>query len=106
MNRLRVLSPHSGGVLSLLRVDAGPFWRMPSPVPTSWSRKSEKGWMTFSPRASGTVKAPPSTWVPGLAVVMEGTWQVAQPTDANSAAPAWAPGDAIEGSGAGAWSPA
>jgi len=39
--------------------------------------------------AGRTVMAPPLIRVPGGAVTMVSTWQVAQPTFANSAAPVW-----------------
>jgi hypothetical protein len=38
--------------------------------------------------AAGTVNAPPLILVPSGAVVIEGTWQIAQPTLANTASPA------------------
>src|SRR5690348_3869177 len=40
ISRLLVRSPQSGAVRSLLEVFWGPFWTIPSPVPTSCSRKS------------------------------------------------------------------
>src|SRR5262249_40196144 len=45
MNRVRTPMPHSGAVRIWLRVLWPPFWTMPSPVLTSWSRKSLNGWM-------------------------------------------------------------
>src|SRR6516165_951791 len=79
MNRVFVSSPHSGAVRSLLMVSAGPPCTIPSPVPTSCSRKSPYGWMTLFPSASGTTNVPPLTNVPAGAVTIDATWHVEQP---------------------------
>ena len=79
MNRPRARRPHSGAVRILFRVEAPPFWTMPSPVPTSCSRKSLNGWMILLPSALATRKAPPLIRVPGSAVTMVRVWHVAQP---------------------------
>ena len=73
MRRLCVRTPQSGCVRSLLAVDWPPFWTMPSPLPTSCSRKSPYGWMILLPSAAGTINAPPLIDVPTAAVVMFGT---------------------------------
>ena len=64
MKRAFVRNPQRGAVLSLLAVSCGPTWTIPSPVPMSCNKKSLKGWMILSPRASGTVNIPPSITVP------------------------------------------
>ena len=85
--RLRARRPHSAGVRTWLRVPWPPFWTMPSPVPTSWSRKSLNGWIVLSPIAAGTVYAPALITVPAVTVVSVATWQVAQPMLLNAVWP-------------------
>ena len=103
INRSRVRMPHSGGVRTLLRVPGPPFWTMPSPVPTSCSRKSLNGRIRLSPRAGGTTKAPPLITVPGGAVTISETWQWPQPIWKKSWRPATAAGvDAAAASRGGA----
>src|SRR5947208_15855110 len=46
--------------------------------------------MVMFPRAAGTVNLPPLTTVPAGAVVIEVTWQMLQPTELKSEAPATA----------------
>src|SRR5438034_1389183 len=65
IRRLRVRTPHNGAVRTLLAVSGGPFWRIPSPVPTSCSKKSPNGWMILLPSAFGTTNVPPLMGVPG-----------------------------------------
>src|SRR6185503_7025661 len=91
---VRVRRPHRHAVRIWLRVAAPPFWTMPSPVPTLWSRKSQNGWMFLSPSAGGTVNAPPLITVPGGAVVIVRTWQTAQPIRLNRLEPLRAAGEA------------
>jgi hypothetical protein len=55
--------PHSGTVRNLFAVDWSRYsglaaWGMPSPVPTSCSRKSLYGWITALPRNFGRVAHP------------------------------------------------
>src|SRR5947209_10790057 len=61
---------------------------MPSPVPTSCSRKSLYGWKFLSPIAAGMVYLPPLTMVPAGEVVIVGIWQMLQPIWLNSDLPA------------------
>jgi hypothetical protein len=59
MRRLRVRNPQRGGGLDLVRgfSELGKGWiGIPSPVPTSWSRKSLKGRIILSPSAVGRRK--------------------------------------------------
>src|SRR5690348_9442347 len=44
--------------------------------------------MSLFPKELGTMNAPPATAVPAGAVVIEGTWQMSQPTLWNKFAPA------------------
>ena len=61
---------------------------MPSPVPTSCSRKSLYGWITLLPSAAGTIIAPPLIDVLAGAVIIEPTWHVAHPMRLNTCSPA------------------
>src|SRR5207302_9874008 len=45
IGRSRVRRPQSGAVRNCLAVSGGPFCTIPSPVPTSCSRKSPYGWI-------------------------------------------------------------
>src|SRR5882672_1890643 len=60
--------------------------------------------MTLLPRAAGTVNAPPLITVPVGAVVIDDTWQIAQPMEVNRLAPVTASAVAASAvSRGGAW---